>query len=82
MTFRRSLGLTALLVACRPAAVPQRPAGARAQQFGVADSARVDSLCADPDSVRAGRKPCVLRDQSPPLRPLPSAPPRTPPEHR
>jgi hypothetical protein len=81
MAVPRSLGLAALLAACTPAA-PQRPATARAQQFGALDSARVDSLCVDPDSVRTGRKPCVLRDQSPPLRPLPRVPPATPPEHR
>jgi hypothetical protein len=81
MAIQRSLGLAVLLVACTPAPAPQRPVAARAQQFGALDSARVDSLCVDPDSVRAGRKACVLRDQSPP-RPMPRVPPATPPEHR
>jgi hypothetical protein len=82
MAIQRSLGLAALLVACSPAPAPQRPVDTRAQQFGALDSARIDSLCADPDSVRAGRKACVLRDQSPPIRPMPRVPPAPPPEHR
>jgi hypothetical protein len=82
MASQRSLGLAALLVACSPAPTPQRPVAVRAQQTSALDSARVDSLCVDPDSVRAGRKACVLRDQSPPLRPIPRVPPAVPPEHR
>lgn len=82
MGIQRSLGLAALLVSCNPAPTPQRPVAAPAQQFGALDSARVDSLCAEPDSVRAGRKACVLRDQSPPLRPMPRVPSPPPLEHR
>ena len=82
MAAQRWLGL-ALMVACSSAPAPQQSVVLRAQQFGVLDSARVDSLCADPDSVRAGRKACVLRDQSRPLGPKPGVPPAAPPEeHR
>ena len=36
----------------------------RTAQRPAMDSATIDRLCLRPDSVRAGREPCVLRDQS------------------
>ena len=40
------------------------------------DSAEIERLCTAPDSVRAGKADCVLKDQSAPRqRPLPSPTP-------
>ena len=42
----------------------QQPAGVRTAQRAAMDSATIERLCLRPDSVRAGRAACVLRDQS------------------
>jgi hypothetical protein len=59
-----------------------RGAQERAAQFRTAkvaqmDSATIDRLCVHPDSVRAGRAECVLKDQSesPQYRLKPVSPP-------
>jgi hypothetical protein len=41
---------------------------ARASRIAALDSANARRLCAAPDSVLAGRAPCVLRNQAPPVR--------------
>ena len=56
-------------------AVRTLPTAARAGM----DSAEIDRLCLAPDSVRAGKADCVLKDQSAPLQrplPVPTPPPR------
>lgn len=63
--------------ACARAATPADtlvPA-ASAGRFAGLDSGSVRRLCAEPDSVLAGRAACVLRDQA---RPAPVRPPPEP----
>jgi hypothetical protein len=78
-TWQFSLGVVLVLTAaCHHApakAMRTLPMAARAGM----DSAEIDRLCLAPDSVRAGKADCVLKDQSAPLQRLPqppSAPPR------
>ena len=64
------------LAACRrPAPAPQQPPAVHAVSAARMDSATIERLCAHPDSVRAGRVECVLKDQSPSqtlrLKPIP-----------
>ena len=76
---------TVLIMACNPSGA-RAPAPAASPdplsdtghvlRLAPMDSATIERLCAKPDSVRAGKAECVLKDQSPPARPLP---PRTPP---
>ena len=81
MTLGRYIGLgTTVLIlgsaGCRPA---RESSTATESASRVAmDSAEIERLCAEPDSVRAGRADCLLKDQSPPRvrRPQPSTPPR------
>jgi hypothetical protein len=68
--------LSFLAVACVSAPAPQ--ASEEPQAVGSRppmDSATIERLCAKPDSVRAGKADCVLKDQSapPPSRPPPPA---------
>lgn len=67
-----------LASACRRAAAPADSGAAATGEAGGAaafrDTAAVRRLCALPDSVLAGRGPCVLRDQSEP----PAQPPAPP----
>jgi len=67
------LVLTAACHHAPPKAMRTLPTAARAGM----DSAEIDRLCLDPDSVRAGKADCVLKDQSAPLQrlPQPSSPP-------
>ena len=62
---------------CRPA--PKPAAEMKAVPRVAMDSAEIDRLCAEPDSVRQGLSDCVLKDQSAPLpgplRPTPPPPP-------
>lgn len=67
MRGRRALAIAVFLVGCAQPTPRERPA----TQLGRLDSARIDGLCESPDGVHAGREPCVLRDQSQPVRPLP-----------
>ena len=55
-----------LLIACgRHHSAPQRVAmQARTISTAQLDSATIERLCLHPDSVRAGRADCVLKDQS------------------
>ncbi|HEY9517359.1 MAG TPA: hypothetical protein VIQ74_16990, partial [Gemmatimonadaceae bacterium] len=48
------------------AACAGRPVEQRTAQLAL-DSSEVRRLCAQPDSVLAGRGPCVMRDQAPVL---------------
>lgn len=67
-----------LVLACAPAvarrdtstAPPRETRGVRTRGVRTAalDSATARRLCVAPDSVAAGRAPCVLRDQRPPVR--------------
>jgi hypothetical protein len=63
-----SLVFATALTACTHAAKSEsradRPATTRTAQASTMDSATIERLCLRPDSVRAGRAPCVLRDQS------------------
>jgi len=78
-----------LLIACgRHHSAPQRVAmQARTVSGAKLDSATIERLCMHPDSVRAGRADCVLKDQSNPPeqrlkpveRPHPVPQPVTPP---
>jgi uncharacterized protein YcfL len=61
---RWTLPLALVLVACRSTA--QHADNRVATRVVVMDSATVRRLCAEPDSVLAGRRTCVLLDQSPP----------------
>jgi len=53
--------------ACRhtPSNAQQRTAQMRVAKAAEMDSATIERLCVHPDSVRAGRAECVLKDQSP-----------------
>jgi hypothetical protein len=54
-----------------------KASSARAAPQVAMDSAEIERVCAQPDSVRAGRVDCVLKDQSrPPVRRGPTTPPR------
>ena len=54
------------LVSCRhPAGKPSVASLGPSARAGM-DSAEIDRLCVSPDSVRAGRTACVLKDQSAP----------------
>jgi hypothetical protein len=59
--------LAMVATACRhnPSNVQQRTAQTRVARAAEMDSATIERLCVQPDSVRAGRAECVLKDQSP-----------------
>lgn len=56
-----ALTLAAAGACARPAEQENRPMAATARDTVYR------RLCADADSLTAGREPCLLRDQSPPL---------------
>ena len=60
----------ALLAGACARPVPPAPpiAGAAWNGRALRDSTTIRRFCVAPDSVLAGRRPCELRDQSPPLR--------------
>jgi hypothetical protein len=78
--FLRIVAIGAVACACGRRAPRTSPTSAS----GGLDSARIAQLCESPDSVRAGRRDCVLRDQSRPIvpyvapKPQPTAPPNPP----
>jgi hypothetical protein len=47
---------------------PARTGPAGGSRFALSDSAAVRRLCEMPDSVLAGRRACLLRDQRAPIR--------------
>ena len=79
------IGITVSLVGCNRTPAPTRtaeqPTALRARPAAGLDSATIEKLCVAPDSVRAGKAECVLKDQSAELRrlePQPAPPPRYP----
>ena len=58
--------LAMLATACRhhPSNAQQGTAQLRVARAAEMDSATIERLCMHPDSVRAGRAECVLKDQS------------------
>ncbi len=76
---RRSWQLALVLgiatAACRSTRVESTPDQATAARVAM-DSAEINRLCIAPDSVRAGRVACVLKDQSAPRPVRPQTPPR------
>lgn len=70
-----ALGLLAV-IACGPRQPsPSASSAATSDTGGLRlipmDSATAERLCVKPDLVRAGLADCVLKDQSPPVRPIP-----------
>jgi hypothetical protein len=62
MKARWSFALAALIVGCH-GAPPRDAPGQAARSVAMMDTAAVRRLCASPDSVIAGQRPCELRDQ-------------------
>lgn len=60
----------AMVMLCLPTLACQGTARQESQPAArrpaLVDSATIHKLCAMPDSVLAGRRDCVLKDQSPP----------------
>ena len=79
------VGTMVSLAGCNRSPAPMRtaeePAALRARPVAGLDSATIEKLCVAPDSVRAGKAECVLKDQSAPAPQRAPAPPSTQPRY-